>query len=285
MEIISADRGVSFRNVIYSVLKRSCLKPSYINILLTKKCLNVYSQAFTHSTADAVNNYEYLEFLGDATINKSVAWYLTERFPHLKCMKGVKILTRLKINLISKKSFSSMAKDLNFWSFISASKEIRDKNMGKTLEDVFEAFFGATEMLTDQYIAPGYGCAVCQSIIKNLLDDYPISLKYEDLFDSKTRLKELFDHFKNTIKKLEYTSSCVVSPDDGNNKHHVVVWGLIGGKKKQLGESTSILKANAEQIAATQAIKMLNDMGYKKPILDDYLHFSSNNRKVIPKVV
>ena len=72
------------------------------------------------------------------------------------------------------------------------------------LEDCVESFIGVTEMMIDDVCRPGVGHAVVYDILKSIFDEIAISLKYEDLYDSKTRLKELFDYHKTTLGKLKY---------------------------------------------------------------------------------
>lgn len=197
----------SFRFFLSSIFKTySNLKEDIIeNVLLNNKGLELFSTAFTHTSIDEVNNYEFLEFLGDTTLNKSIAWYLSKRFPELSCQEGVKILTRLKINLISKKSFGGLAKKLGFWEYVSCDSDTRQTKMEKVCEDVFEAFFGATEFILDDHYHMGVGYTFCYNMISSFLDMEKISLKYEDLFDTKTRLKELFDFFGASLGILKYT--------------------------------------------------------------------------------
>lgn len=268
-EIYKGIRGPRFSYFLSQVLSLSNLKPEYMNVLLDKEGLELYDRAFTHKTADDVNNYEYLEFLGDTTLNKSIAWYLSRRFPELNCSSGVKVLTRLKINLISKKSFASFAKQLHFWDFVSADMEVRTMKMDKTLEDVFEAFFGTTEKLVDERIRQGVGYHICYDIIKELLDSKPISLKYNDLFDAKTRLKEIFDYFGVNLGTLKYDSV------NENRLHYVEVVVVKGRERTVLGTASSYLKSDAQQKAAEIAIETLQRMGYSKPLDESYKLFCS----------
>jgi dsRNA-specific ribonuclease len=200
--------NTKFKPFLKTVFRNhSNLKEDIIDsVLLSPKGLELFNTAFTHTTADNVNNYESLEFLGDTTLNKAIAWYLSKRFPQLNCQAGVKIITRLKINLISKKSFAGFAKQLGFWEYVYLDDDTRQTKMEKVCEDVFEAFFGATELILDDHYHVGVGYTFCHNIIAHLLDSENISLKYEDLFDTKTRLKELFDYFGYNIGVLKYTS-------------------------------------------------------------------------------
>jgi dsRNA-specific ribonuclease len=205
-----------------------------------------------------------LEFLGDTTLNKSIAWYLSRKFPHLCCPSGVKILTRLKINLISKRSFARFAKNLHFWNFVSCDMETRQNKMDKTLEDVFEAFFGAIESILDERITPGVGYSICYNIISYLLDRTPISLKYEDLFDSKTRLKEIFDFHKNGA--LEPIGELIYKHEKVDRMFYVSVYR----NDTLMGQGVSTLKIDAQQKSAEIAIKYLKSIGYIKPLGADY---------------
>ena len=229
----------------------------------------MYETVFTHKTADPNNNYEFLEFLGDVTLNKAIAWYLARRFPNLQCAEGVKILTRLKINYISKKAFADFADQLGFWDYISADQEVRDMKKGKTMEDVFEAFFGATEWMIDHRIREGAGARFCYRIIGTLLKPVPISFRYEDLFDAKTRLKEVFDHFStNKLGKLRYIAKRT------DRMFHVTAVRECGPYHQNvIGEGFAPLKADAEQRAAQEAIVKLREIGFVKPLSESFAKF------------
>lgn len=216
------NRTQAFRAFLKTVLSYGNLKEDIIdNVLLDDYGMSLYNSVFTHSTSDSVNNYESLEFLGDTTLNKSIAWYLSKRFPQLNCQAGVKVITRLKINLISKKSFAGFAKHLGFWPFVSCDEETRQNKMDKVCEDVFEAFFAATEIILDNKYHIGVGYNFCYNLIATLLDSEKLSLRYEDLFDTKTRLKELFDHMGHGFGVLKYTAEKV------DRIFHVKAWRVV----------------------------------------------------------
>lgn len=74
------------------------------------------------------------------------------------------------------------------------------------LEDTMEAFVGTLQTLIDTYegarhpdyairgLLPGPGYAVCATIVSSFLDEIKFSLKYEDVFDPISRLKQrVFD--------------------------------------------------------------------------------------------
>jgi dsRNA-specific ribonuclease len=260
VEIYIGIRGDKFKYFIKQVLSLANINEHFFNVLIDEEGLKLYDRVFTHSSADLCNNYEYLEFLGDTTLNKSIAWYLARRFDRFACSDGVQALTRLKINLISKRSFAGFAKRLSFWEFITASNEIRGTQMDKTLEDVFEAFFGATEVLIDSRIRQGAGYSVCYAIIANILDTMDISLRYEDLFDSKTRLKEVFDFFGvSKIGVLVYDTEKI------DRIHKVKAIRRFQGTDTVLGEGSSSLKVDAQQKAANLSFAKLDRIGFTKP--------------------
>lgn len=269
-EIYKGIRGKPFVCFLTNILSLSGIHPKYYNVLLDSEGLALYNQAFTHRSVDAVNNYEFFEFLGDTTINKAICWYLSRKFVNLNCPDGVKVLTRLKINLISKRSFANFAKQLYFWDFVSADMDVRNTKMDKTLEDVFEAFFGVTETLIDTKIQYGSGYAFCYNMIKELMDTRQLSLKYEDLFDAKTRLKETFDYFGDRLGKLhtEYVRHDKI--------HNVTFFIVINGQRTTIGNGTGSLKAHAEQTASEYSLRTLKYMGYYKPIPDGYTQFISS---------
>lgn len=275
--IYKGIRGELFTEFLYEILTLTNLKDEYLAVLLDKSALELYDKVFTHKTADQNNNYEFLEFVGDTTLNKAIAWYLARRFPQLNCASGVKVLTRMKINLISKRSFASFAKKLCFWSFISADSETRETRMEKTLEDVFEAFFGATELLIDDRIRLGAGYHVCYNIISSLLDDTEISLDYELLFDAKTRLKEIFDFFQADIGTLKYQTQKV------DRLHHVSVYRIFGKQKICIGTGKAPLKSDAQQVAAEAGIRTLRKQKFVKPISNDYFKFGCNYSDLVSR--
>jgi len=274
---VYGQRGTIFVEFIKSLLKKSNLKSSYIDLLMTEPYIKTYENAFTHISMNCENNYEYLEILGDVTCNKSIVWYIKERFPNLQNSNGVKVIARLRINLVSKKNFSSLAEKLGFTHFISYEKEIKEAKEKSILEDVFEAFFGATELLIDQLLGIGTGYSVCYRILKAILDDENISLKYEDLYDPITRLKETFDYYKQQIpgRQCPYIWGTLSYENIKlENKQTVCLYQIDKklNKKMKMTTSEAPLLDEAKQLAAMNVLSFLKDQGYQRPIPDYYLN-------------
>lgn len=293
--IYLGSRDEDFKELIRTILARGRLKPKYIELLTNEKSMAEYGNAFTAASADNVNNYERYEQLGDMSANKFIVWYSYRRFPQLDCTEGVKVVARLRINYGATQIFSTLGEELGFWPFISSAidgternKKYRNKHMKNLLEDVFEAFIGCTESLLDKAFRTGVGYAIVYDILTDIFNRKPMSLAYEDLYDSKTRLKETFDHYKGRIGEWVYRDEKEVTDGDsicshGIKKHSCNDCFLInslnvsylyqvpiGGSAKSLrrewiiGVGKSAKKIDAEQIAAEEGISFLKHHGYFK---------------------
>ena len=165
-----------------------------------------FSRAFTHETYDAKWNYERYEFVGDSIVNNAVASHLAyARFPDIP---GVKWLTRLKHNLMSKKTLARLAYDSGFLPHIRCDGVVAEmmrrpvvdldrcsKDFLSVLEDTFEAFVGALQDVVDSGGGPRIGGMVADALVRSFLDTVDIPLEYELNFDAKTRFKQLCDRY------------------------------------------------------------------------------------------
>ena len=303
-EIYLGSRGADFKSLIVSLLERGRLKPKYIEVLTSGDSLKAYGQAFTAESADPVNNYERFEQVGDVTANKFIVWYAYKRFPQLDCTEGVKIVARLRINYGAKETFAPLAEQLGFWKFISAeedgmdkNKKYRARNKKDLLEDTFEAFVGCTEYLLDKAYRPGVGYGIVYDILSDIFDQIPISLRFEDLMDPKTRLKETFDAFPHlgdwafvsSREKIDngYTVALATLyqvPPGISNKPGRQKTGP--GKKDftecplsgwiPLGKGTASKKIDAHQKAAAEGIETLRSKGFYREPPADYAKLCVN---------
>lgn len=268
--IINGSRGDDFKDMLRQILKQSKMKDKYINILLTNESLKEYGIAFTSKSANETENYEVYEQLGDLSANKFIVSYMYNRFPQLRCSEAVKIVARLRIVYGSKNTFYQIAESMGFWDYISSSEDQRNSEKKKLLEDTFEAFIGATEYMLDTKIKNGVGYAVVYEILKSLFDDIDISLKYEDLYDAKTRLKELFDFYnkggENNIGTIVYEET----KDLEAKLTTSTVYRKLLTHKEKIGQGTASLKADAQQRASIVALLTLKRMGISKPIPEIY---------------
>ena len=196
--------------------------------------------------------------------------------------KAVKILARLKANLGSKHTFEKLSESLGFWDFISSGMdemkkngeviiyEVRQRKKKDLLEDTLESFIGVTQTLIDEFIKEGVGFKICYNIIKNIYDTIDISLKYKDLWDPITRLKELFDKYNEEFGgKFSKKNISAIDIENENNEYstwNVDISYTKDGKKHIIGSGSHAKKKDAEQIAAKESIKKLNDLGFIKDV-------------------
>ena len=298
LNIYLGSRGADFKQLIVSLLERGRLKPKYIDVLTNESSLEAYSNAFTAASADSVNNYERFEQVGDVTANKFIVWYAYKRFPQLDCTKGVKVVARLRINYGAKETFAPLGEKLGFWDFISAQDDgvannmkYRARHKKDLLEDTFESFVGCTEYLLDQAYRPGVGYGIVYDILSSIFDELRISLRFEDLFDAKTRLKETFDAYPalgdwvylNTREMIDGGFTVAVTsvyqvPVDITKQPIREKTGP--GKKDfteypqpewvELGRGSSSKKIDAQQKASAQGITTLRQQGFYREPPSDY---------------
>lgn len=275
-EKIHGVRGTSFQAFIRSLLLISKVKSKYIDTLTSEVNMKYYNIAFTHKEYDATENYEFFELLGDATLNKCLIWYLKDRFSVLNNADGVKVLSRLKINLVSRESFSRIARDYNFEPYISLTTEMQIKCLDSILEDCVEAFFGVTELLVNQYY-DGLGYKICFNILKGILDQRDISLRYEDLYDSITRLKECFDYFSspNLANKCPYIWGKLqfqAFKDTEKNEQVVSIFQFCKttGRKELIAQRRGKILDETRRLMCEDYLKFLHAKGFSKPVSKYY---------------
>jgi hypothetical protein len=147
----------------------------------------------------------------------------------------------------------------------------------------------------------GYG--IVHDILSSIYDEIPISLEYNDLYDSKTRLKELFDTHKelgdwkyiDSRDDMLAESKAYMVPNEIKNKQPLK--RKTGPGKKDfvslpqagwvlLGKGVAAKKADAQQKAAEAALCHLNGKGIVKGVSEEYKRFAKlpgQGRKPGPK--
>lgn len=272
MRAATSDDAVVMRRCIEDILlRRVRIKRKYVMTLFSDDAtVQRFCAAFTHNSVDAHTNYEWLEILGDATVNKAITFYITHRFPFLCTPEGVKVIARLKINLVSGKQLAAMTDRLGLSDFIRVAVPMHDGQVQSLREDVFEAFIGALEVSIDSLVEPGAGYGVCYRLVASLLDEQDLSLRYEDLYDAVTRVKETFDFFKQDLwgnvkyqvaKRLRPTDPlCLRAYQCCNHSNRRVTLGEIHGEHPE----------EMKQRLASTILAQLHARGFRKPISDYY---------------
>jgi len=263
-EFYPAKRGEKFTTFISDLLKTKAKLPSD-KITEYIKYIDIFEQAFTHPTSNYHKNYEALEIIGDSILNFCIVNYIQERFPHLMSGdgNGVKTIARLKINLVSKKVFANFANELGFSEYIASDMLTRKDDMNSLLEDVFEAFNGALMQVAKacdpSSTKKGYlvGIGPQYRIVMYLLDSIDISLKYEDLYDAKTRFKQMSES-KGIAGRVRFENDL-----NGENKiiFTAIISVNINGQDFEWS-GKDFTKAGAEQIACELAITNIKKMDF-----------------------
>jgi len=208
------------------------------NIITNNKQL--YEQAFSHSSfcneQGLKNNYERLEFLGDAVLDLIISEYLYQKF-YLEEGK----MSKLRARYVCEKALSEYALSLNFNKYIKVGKG--EKASGgqfkkAILADTFEAFIGA--LYLDQ------GLNQVKSFVKRVIIPIIEDNKIDFFYDYKSSLQELAQVHHH---KIEYEVINQIGPSH-NRKFTVIV--KIDGFKYGVGIAKS--KREAEQEAAKNAL-------------------------------
>lgn len=263
------DRSVHFYNLIFDLYRRANLKTEFIKLCLDSPTrMARFGHAFTSVNYDKQNNYEYYEQIGDSTVNKFIVSYMYSRFPQLRNSDGVNIVARLKIKYGSKGQLNMIADRLGFWNYISTDNEERVKRKKNLLEDVFEAFFGCFEEVINETIYEikgqwfnGAGYDLCYTLLSSIFDELVISIKYEALVDSKTRLKELFDEQRQHLHQLRY--------EDSRSADNMFI-SRAYNDRQLLGVGVSNKKKEAQEKAADEALVHLAKRGFVKDVPHQY---------------
>lgn len=184
-------------------------------------------------------DYERLEFLGDAVLEIVSSDYLFKNHPDLS--EGE--LSKLRASLVCEQSLAFTAKRMNLGEYILLGKGEEaggGRYRNSILSDVFEAIIGAV------YLEFGY-LETKNYIEKFLLND----ISENQMFvDSKSRI-QIYIQSKEGMN-LEYKILEETGPD--HDKHFLV--GLfVNDKEISRGEGHN--KKEAEQLAAYNGIKIL----------------------------
>lgn len=251
-----------FKNFITSLLQRADLSNKNIEKYTDEESMMVFRQAFIHPSYDPAFNYEFLEFRGDVVVNLAMTQYLQHRFPNVV---AVSWLTKLKHNLVSKNFLSTLSLSGGFFKHILYGKEIehivrkdptKNEMFVSMMEDVFEAFAGALTQVVDSISPRGVGYAISYKIIASFCDTQEISLDWEDVFDAKTRLKELYD----VLEWGDLSEFISTRYDKARNKTRAIIKGYPRGKDKPKSDIVHAFGDNdkkAQEEAAENALDIL----------------------------
>lgn len=202
------------------------------------------AQAVTHSSyanerkINRLQNYERIEFLGDAVLELVTSAFLYET--HKEMSEGD--MTRLRASIVCEPALSFCARELELESFICLGKgEEASGGRGRDsiIADVMEAVIGAI------YLDGGLDCA-SQFIHRFVLSD----LENKRLFyDSKSILQEL-------VQKADKNASLqYILLEETGPEHDKMFFVKVQLNGCSLGQGSGKSKKAAEQQAAYEALR------------------------------
>ena len=207
-------------------------------------------QALTHSSfvneqkKEKTQDYERVEFLGDAVLELVSSEFLFQNFGNLP--EGE--LTKRRASMVCEPSLAFCAKDLELGKFMRMGKG-EESTGGRTRESIIadgmEALIGAIYLDSGMEEARKF-------IYRFILND----LDNKQLFyDSKSNLQEVVQ--ANFKADLSYEPVGEIGPEHNKSFTFRVKLG-----NEILGEGTGRTKKAAEQQAAYQALLKLREKGY-----------------------
>ena len=205
--------------------------------------IGLFRQALTHRSVSQKNNYERLEFLGDALLGMIVAQYLYDRFPEEQEGR----LTRMRATLVRQEALAAIARDLKLGeNLILSTGEMKSggHHRESILADVVEALIGAMFMDCQnlEKIRP-----LVMAWYKPYLDNLAPT---DALKDPKTRLQEYLQG-----RRLPLPEYKLVNVDGEAPNQHFTIHCQVVNVPGAIGEGAS--RRNAEQTAASVILKQL----------------------------
>lgn len=218
---------------------------------LSDEAVPLYTQALTHSSytyeykLSSLENYERLEFLGDAVLKLIISAYLFERFPRYR--EGD--LTKIRAVIVSDAVLAGFARMLGMGEvMILGPSEARSGGANKTsnLACAFESFLGALYLDGRMDFATDF--------LSRLMED---EVTRVDLSKTKANYKAVLQELTQGEGDglPDYRT---VGEDGPAHKRTFHVDVLINGEV--LGRGSGASKKEAQQMAAKMALQCLNHL-------------------------
>jgi ribonuclease-3 len=195
--------------------------------------------ALTHPSISQEENYQQLEFVGDAVVRLASAELLLETYPHLP----VGEFAAIRSILVSDRFLAEIALSYGFERYLRMSPTVAGDRLGKIsrMADAFEAVLGALYESTKNMI-----------LVRPWLD--PILLeKAEQVHADPARqnYKDALQEWSQGKYKLlpEYR----MKENKENKEANERFWAEVWLKNQLLGEGKGPTKKTAQQAAAKQA--------------------------------
>lgn len=198
-----------------------------------KGCLGLFEES-----------YERLEHLGDSILGACVSTYLMKRYPD----QNEGFMTDLKKEIVCNEMLGSLSQKIGLDKFYIISRHNEDVCAGRTnpkkLGDILEAFLGALWTDSDNNFQIIYDFVVC--LIEKYIDIPKILLNNRNF---KEQLQKFYQ------AKFHHTPTYTIITSSLNS----YTMAAIDEKGIHLGIGTAETKKKAEQLAAKEALKRLNE--------------------------
>ena len=162
----------------------------------------LYVTALTHSSYktkdENAEDYERLEFLGDAVLNMVITTTIFNAYPE----KRQGELTNMRKNFVRSHSVASLGRKLNLQKYIRTGKSITATDVAqndKYFEDTFEALIGA--LYLDQ------GFPFTEAFILSLVDEAIKAYDFNTVFDFISTLQEFIQADRRGLPQYETVPS------------------------------------------------------------------------------
>ena len=187
-------------------------------------------------------SYERLEFLGDSSLNMTIASHLFFKFP--KADEG--FLTKVRSRIVSTENMSHLARCLSLYDLVRLGPTSKPtlRTNSKVLEDVLEAIIGAIYIDLGQMQAKTFFLGLLERFT-----NFATFLLDKNFKDGAMRLAQALGY-----PLPEY--ACVPAPEHAPGRFYASV-NLCGQHGTGLGAS----KRDAEQVAARHALMQLGCLG------------------------
>ena len=200
----------------------------------------ILSRALTHRS-HSPENYERLEFLGDAVLDMLLSEKLYNHFTEIEEGR----LSRIRAHLVNQKALAEIARSIGLDSHLILGKgeKTTGKNRDSILSDSLEAILGGV------YIDGGFESV--KLVIENLFDNMIGQINSDDLFkDSKSALQEALQ--KNNIELPHYN---LIKTKGEQHDQSFEVECIVSSLKLVTNGTGKSLKI-AEQQAAEKALEI-----------------------------
>tara|TARA_Y100001968_G_scaffold319145_1_gene350296 strand:+ start:166 stop:915 length:750 start_codon:yes stop_codon:yes gene_type:complete len=228
-------------------LDKNCQKEFNLNQL---KNLSYINEALTHSSANSTNNYENLEFLGDAVLRLVASDFIKNKFPNMQVGER----SELRSHLVSDQWLEQVGKKINIKNvLIIGQKALKDKSAEATIQaEATEALIGALyESLDELNPIRNWLIPFWEEKSKEILAD-PHRKNYKSALQEWSQSKGLSTPIYKTTEKDSYHA---------NPKRFFCTVYI---KDQSLAEGWGKSMKQAEKDAASKALQFLETYIFDK---------------------